>query len=898
MAPRAQVFTKPKVSSFSRWTFLVIVNSVIGIVLSFVLYHKVMEWQVRLFAAEFQLRAETHARDLQEGFNHSLARVEEIADFYASSVDVTKNEFRKFVSGYLADHPGIHALGWVQPVSGPDRRAFEAAFRTEEGPTFRITERGPGRKIISAGSRSSYDPLVRVEPSAIHEKMIGFDLASDPVIAASLVAARDRGRMTIVTRTPLTNFGEHNGFFAIQPLYASTPSHAGNEAQRKNLKGFALGVFQLGDVFEEVLRGTEKLGVNYKIIEVEEGGGKTILYTHASRTRKESKGSLRPGGLPVLLKKLFRRTPLSVPGRRWDLVAYPAPALLATFHPYEARAALFSGLLCTGFVSVLLILVARRYVQRERYLGNLSRVNQQLQKEIDERTRSDHALKESEEKFRALFDSAADGVLLLQLEGGEPTIIDCNPRVLELFGAVREEIVGKRPDDLSPGIQPDGVSSREKSKTMIRAALAGDCPVFEWRHRRLDGGLFDAEINLQRLRLKGRDYIQGIIRDITLRKKMEQELLKQEKLESLGLLAGGLAHDFNNLLTVILGNLSLAQYQSSTDEHVKGLIMDAEKATLRARELTQQLLTFAKGGAPVIRTTTVEKVVRESTAFALRGSNVRSEMSFPGGLAAVEIDEGQIGQVIHNLVLNAEQAMPDGGVLRISCKNVRLSHGKHVPLPEGDYVRIDVTDEGTGIPMEYQQRVFDPYFTTKQKGSGLGLAGSYSIIQRHKGHLSVYSSPGHGSTFSIYLPASSNVPEKAEEERLAPLRGTGRILVMDDEPSIRRVAGEILKHLGYRVEGAKDGEEAIELYSKAFESGDPFRVAILDLTIPGGMGGKEVIGKLLNIDPQIKAIVSSGYADDPIMADYRSYGFASVAAKPYQLATLSEAVSHALEAER
>lgn len=897
MEPDSGIYSKLKAPSFSRWTYLIIAVILTGAVLSFVLYRKVMEWQVRLFTAEFQLRAETAARSLQKGFDHSLSRVEAIADFYASSVEVTKEEFRKFVSNNLADHPEIHSLGWVQRVSGRDRKQFETGLQTEEGPTFRITERGPSHEIVTAGSRSRYYPLTRLEPAEVHDKMIGFDLASDPSLVASLDTARDCGKMTIVSRTPLTNFGEKNGFFVLQPLYESTPFYDSPSMRRDNIKGFALGVFRVGKVVEEALRGMEKLGIDFEIIE--EGAAGTsperFLYTHVSRTRKDSKGSYRSVA-PSSLKGLVSRTSLSVPGRDWVLVAYPAPALIATFHPYEARAALSAGLLCTGFLATLLMLVARRYVQREQYLGDLNRVNKQLKKEIDERVRADHDLKESENKFRTLFDRAADGVLLLKLEGEDAVIIDCNPKLLELFGGEREDIVGKQLYELSPDIQPDGRSSREKSKEMALAALKGDCSVFEWQHRRLDGPLFDAEINLQRLRLKEKDHIQGIVRDVTFRKKMEQELLKQEKLESLGLLAGGLAHDFNNLLTVILGNLSLAQYQSSTDENVENLLMDAEKATLRARDLTQQLLTFAKGGAPVIRTTTVEKLVRESANFALRGSNVRCEITIPGGLHPVEIDEGQISQVIHNLALNAEQAMPEGGVLRIACENVHIDPESPVPLPEGDYVRINVADEGTGIPIEYQQRIFDPYFTTKQKGSGLGLAGSYSIIQRHKGHLSVRSNPAQGATFFIYLPASLNAFAKTGEKTKSLRRGTGRILVMDDEPSIRRVAGDILQHLGYRVDGAKDGEAAIEFYSKARENGDPFSVVIMDLTIPGGMGGEEALRKLRKIDPEVKAIVSSGYADDPIMADYKSYGFASMAAKPYQLDTLSDAVLQALEA--
>jgi len=899
MKSKAGIHTKRKGPfSFSRWTFLLIAIVLIGTAFSFVLYQKVMEWQVRLFTTEFHLRAETHAKSLQKGIDRSLEMVEAIAGFYASSVKVTREEFREFVRSALEDHPEIHSLGWVQSVSARDRRQFETELQLEDGTTFQITEKGPSHETIPAAPRSRYYPVVRLAPVGLYDDAIGFDMASDPVLAASLDFARDHGKMMIVSRTPLTNFGEQNGFFVLQPVFDSALSNAGLAMQQKKLKGFALGVFQIANVVKEALRGMEKLGIDFEI--VEEGRGtlhEVFLYAHASRTRKELSGP-SPSVPPSPLQDLVSRSMLSVPGRDWVLVAYPAPALLATFHPYEARAVFLAGILFTGFLSTLFLLMARRYVQREEYFENLTCVNKRLEREVEERIRADRALKESEEKFRMLFDTAADGVLLVKPEEEEAVIVDCNPKALELFGAAREDLIGKQPYELAPDMQPDGRSSREKGKAMMRTALEGDCPVFEWQPRRLDGTLFDTEIILKRVCLKGMDHVQAILRDITLRKKMEQELLKREKLESLGLLAGGLAHDFNNLLTVILGNLSLAQYQSPLDGNVEDLLMDAEKATLRAQGLTQQLLTFAKGGAPVIRTATVEKVVRESANFALRGSNVRCEILIPEGLHAVEIDEGQISQVIHNLVLNADQAMPEGGILRIACENVRLGVDAPVPLPKGDYVRINVTDEGCGISTEYQQRIFDPYFTTKQKGSGLGLAGSYSIIKRHKGHLSVHSKPGQGATFSIYLPASSNVQEKAEGETKPLQRGTGRILIMDDEPFIRKVAGDILRHLGYRVAEVQSGEEAIKLYSRARENGDPFSAVILDLTIPGGMGGEEALQELRKIDPEVKAIVSSGYADDPIMADYKSYGFASVAAKPYQMRTLSEAVLRALEVGR
>jgi len=369
---------------------------------------------------------------------------------------------------------------------------------------------------------------------------------------------------------------------------------------------------------------------------------------------------------------------------------------------------------------------------------------------------------------------------------------------------------------------------------------------------------------------------------------MEEELLKAQKHESISVFAGGIAHDLNNLLTGIIGNISLARgCENPADRDEK--LAEAERESMRIRDLTQQLLTFAKGGTPILHTVAVGGLLKGSTTFALRGSNVRCEFAIPDDLWAVEIDEGQINQVINNLIINAKQAMLDGGTISVHCENIVLDAGRSLPLDAGAYIRISVVDKGTGITQEHLQKIFDPFFTTKQEGSGLGLATSYSIVQKHNGHISVESQIGVGTAFHIYLPASSKqvaiVEEKAEKK---PTPGKGRILVMDDEKHLRNLADGVLGSIGYKVTTAIDGEEAIELYEVAMDSGDPFDAVIMDLTIPGGMGGKEAIKKLTEIDPGVKAIVSSGYSTDPVMADFREYGFSGVIAKPYRISELSE----------
>ena len=318
-------------------------------------------------------------------------------------------------------------------------------------------------------------------------------------------------------------------------------------------------------------------------------------------------------------------------------------------------------------------------------------------------------------------------------------------------------------------------------------------------------------------------------------------------------------------------------------------LAEAESTCMKTRDLTQQFLTFSRGGAPIRKTTSIAEVLKDSAIFALRGSNVRCEFSIPDNLWPVEVDQGQMNQVINNIVINADQAMPNGGIVRICGENIAIGAEPGLPLQTGTYIRVSIEDQGFGIPQENLGQIFDPYFTTKHGGSGLGLAAVYFIIKKHDGHIIAESEVGVGTTFRIYLPASpGKMCAVKEEEKEHPITGEGRALVMDDEKYIRDLTAEMLSSIGYKVTTAIDGVEAIELYKEAIASGNPFDAVILDLTVPGGMGGRETIQNLIEIDSKVKAIVSSGYSNDPIMADFKEYGFKGVIAKPYKTRELGE----------
>ncbi len=374
------------------------------------------------------------------------------------------------------------------------------------------------------------------------------------------------------------------------------------------------------------------------------------------------------------------------------------------------------------------------------------------------------------------------------------------------------------------------------------------------------------------------------------RKQVEEELLRARKLESVGVLAGGIAHDFNNFLTVVIGNIALTKVKLQAAEPVDDLLEQTAKACKRAVLLASQLLTFGRGGAPVRRPTSVAPVVNDAVDLARAGAQVSIELDVADDLWAAEIDAEQIGQALHNVLLNARQAMPVGGKIEVHAKNVVLDTNS-LPLAGNRQVKISVRDYGCGIAASVLPRVFDPYFTTKQGGRGLGLATAHAIVIKHGGHISVQSTVGVGTTFSIYLPACNDarMPELSEPPGQELLRtGSGRILVMDDEEAVRDLLGRTLKRLGYEVACARHGEEAIALYQEAKAAGRAFATVLVDLTVAGGMGGKEVAAQLRQIDRSVTLIVSSGYSDAPVMSEFRRYGFDDVIPKPWTPKQLSE----------
>jgi PAS domain S-box-containing protein len=509
-------------------------------------------------------------------------------------------------------------------------------------------------------------------------------------------------------------------------------------------------------------------------------------------------------------------------------------------------------------------------------------------RDVTERRRAEEALRESEARFRTLFENMSEGVALHEViyqDDGQAVdyrIISTNPAFEKHTGLKPEQVQGQLASSAY------GTGTAPYLETYARVARSGQPLVFETYSPSIK-----RHFHISITSPKPGQFV-TVFEDITEQRQAEAERLRFSKLESVATLAGGIAHDFNNILTAIMGNISLAMLDQPETGPGRERLTAAERACSQAQSLARQLLTFATGGVPIKELLSLEKFIRETVSFAASGSPVRCEFRFPDNLWAAEADPNQISQVFQNLVINAIQAMSAGGIITMRGENLEVGEGSDLPLEAGRYVQITIQDQGIGIPADFLPKIFDPYFTTKQAGSGLGLATVYSIMNRHRGHIAVESKLGEGTTFKIYLPAREGETIPRTEVDPQVLSGRGKILVMDDEELVRDLLKVMLGRLGYQVILAKNGEAAIDLFAGARDAGENFAAVILDLTVSGGMGGKAAIQQLLKLDPGVKAIVSSGYSDDPVMADFEKYGFSDVITKPYRIAELSRVLNRVL----
>ena len=519
-------------------------------------------------------------------------------------------------------------------------------------------------------------------------------------------------------------------------------------------------------------------------------------------------------------------------------------------------------------------------IETDDEIGDLARTMKNMANELK---RYIEELYREKEFFTVTLKSIADGVITT----------DKN-RVIQFVNRQAEKMLALDDDSIKGNIFSDVVNlSTEVNKSLVEQAI-NKAQIVEIEQTVLkahNGNQIPVSCRVAPI-YDRTSHVLGavaILRDISDDLHREIERTKAEKLDALGILAGGIAHDFNNRLTVIMNLVELIRRTATLPHQVEKRLEGIYKTALKARDLAKQLLTFARGGAPIKEVSTLQNLIKDVTEFVLAGSNIIYELNLPDDLWLVEIDESQIAQVFENLLVNAKQAMPGGGTIIINAKNFEYRKNNSLLLPLGKYVRISIMDTGPGIPEENLTKIFDPYFTTKTGGSGLGLATVYSIIKKHDGLIDVTSRVGQGTCFTIYLPATEKQPEQKVQSSIYHVDQDSslRILVMDDEEEILEVVSDTLEFLGHTCMTARDGQEMLHIYQKAMKRGEVFDAVIMDMTVPGGMGGKEAIQKLLQIDPDAVAIASSGYSHDDVIANYKKYGFKAVLNKPYTMDELA-----------
>ncbi len=561
----------------------------------------------------------------------------------------------------------------------------------------------------------------------------------------------------------------------------------------------------------------------------------------------------------------------------------------------------FFFLIVYSFVRWRIIILKNKNIMLEKRIEDRTRDIQLsyklLKNEVEERKKAQLNLKQEREQLAITLKSIADGVIRTDSKG---KILLMNSAAERISGVSENMAIGKSINEVLHLFEetseerirlPEYLTNNAIDKGMLMNITA----ILKNNHSDVEKIVALGWSLIEQNDQQDAGYV-WVLRDISTERKLENEILKSQKLESIGLLAGGIAHDFNNFLSGILGNTQLAQIASQQKKNIEKYLKSIEEATKNATHLTKQLLTFAKGGQPLKEIVSLKSLIIDSVDFSTRGSSIHYEVEIDPDLWAVEADKGQINQVINNLVINAIQAMPSGGNLYIKANNFvvkkkKTSPGEVLALKKGKYVQLIFKDTGIGIPKDNLSKIFDSYFTTKQKGSGLGLATTYAIIEKHNGYIFVNSKLGEGTVFTIYLPASpdATLNKKDGESKLKRWQGK-RVLVMDDEMYIRELIGNFLELLGFEVSFAEDGAKAIEEYETAFQQNKAYDLVIMDLTIRGGMGGKEAVSKILEIDPKARVIVASGYSTDSVLAQYEEFGFMGRLSKPFTLENLNSVI--------
>jgi len=843
-------------------------------------------------AARDQARFDQVVRATQEALAQRMERyisaLRGVRGLFEASGRVQPHAWEEYVHSIdlKYNYPGMLGLGYAQHVPAEGKETHTAAIRMTM----------PDYVIRPPGERPEYYPIIYLTlPANASQWSPGWDAFAEPARQSAILHSIDQDEAIATGRIAVKQPDggrQEPGFLLYLPIHREGARPKNVADRRAAVIGVAFASFSARELGEGIFGRQPNPPIDFEVFDGETSAPEKLLYN-------------RDGKLAALLSeggsRLERTVRMEGLGRVWSIHFSTLPAFEIDSKRHLPALALLSGLTISLLLFAIAWTQARARVGAERLSASLRRsqdavrsANDELKNKIAEHERTEKELAAEKEQLAVTLESLAEGVITTDAAG---RVVLVNTAAEGLTGWRQEEAAGRplaevfqlldeqtraacdNPSDRV--LKTDGIGARA-APALLRSRRGGESVVVA-----SGAPLHD---------LAGR--ILGVVlvfRDVTESRKFEAELNKASKLESLGLLAGGIAHDFNNVLTSILGNISLARMQLPPDEQAQARLEKAEASCLRAKDLTGKLLAFARGGMPAKKTKAIAQLLRDSGGLAVLGSNVRCEFSLPHELWPAEVDSAQITQVLNSILINAVEAMPDGGIVRVSAENIPAGARPGLPSPGAKYVRVSMQDNGPGIPPESLPQIFEPFFTTKHKGRGLGLATAYSIIRKHDGLIEVESKPGKGATFRIFLPATEASGAPPSEVKTRPPTGQGRVLVMDDELDILSFSRVVLKRLGYEVEVARDGSEALNRYRVATAAGTPFSAVILDLTIPGGMGGQEAIRRLLEVDPHVKAIVSSGYSNDPVMAEFQKYGFRGVVAKPYEIRELAKVLCQVIQ---
>ena len=834
--------------------------------------------------ARDQVRFEEAARStkeaLENGIESYISALRGVRGLFEASPRVDLPEWEDYVRSIDLRHNyrGVMDLGYARRVRHSELDAHLAEMHGRVSKEY---------EIQPPGDREEYYPLIYLStPTNSPPWIPGWDAYSEPNREAAIEKAISSDNPVATGKVQLFSQSgpcDEAGFILYLPICRRGTRSEGTGDANGELTGVAFASFRARE-FGDRIFGTNP-AIDIEVYDSENMSARNLLYN--------SDGMMSAGN-PRVSKRFSKTILLPGLGRIWSLHITTLPPFELDSKRHLTVIALVAGITVSLLLFVITLTQARARLKAEGLSENLQRseeslrnANRSLMDKIAARQQAEMALAAEKERLAVTLRSLGEGVVTTDSSG---VVALLNAAAESLTGWTQSQAEGKNLEDVFHVLEE---RNRVPCKSLLERVLGTD----PQGSRGIPAVLVARDGSERMVVISGapmRDlcgHVVGVVfvfRDVTASRKMETEMHRSSKLESLGLLAGGIAHDFNNILTGILGNISLARMQLVVGGPSYERLEKAEASCLRARDLTNQLLTFARGGAPVKKTKSITQLLKDAGDLAVIGSNVRCEFEVSPDLWAADVDQAQVSQAFNNIFINAVQAMPEGGIVQVRAVNVPAGTQVGLSISISNQVKISIQDHGQGISPENLSRVFDPFFTTKHKSRGLGLATAYSIMRRHEGHIEVESKPGDGATFHLYLPASNRTAASATDYQLRACVGEGRVLVMDDEPDILTLSQAVLKRLGYDVEVASDGTEALKRYREAAESGKPFVAVIMDLTIPGGMGGQEAIRHFREFDPQVRAIVSSGYSNDPVMADFLKYGFRGMVAKPYRIADLAK----------